>query len=94
MAEDAAEAAEQAHSMATLSSSEAELSMELSSGSVVEGMVGRPGASSASGSSSSGVAGVKKEVKPKRTFARELFARRAGASELGLRQPVSMEVVS
>ena len=42
------------------SSDSAELSMEISSGSVIEGMVGRPGASSASRSSVSGVAGVKK----------------------------------
>ena len=44
------------------SSDSAELSMEISSGSVIEGMVGRPGASSASGSSSSGVTGVKKRA--------------------------------
>ena len=73
-----------------MSSSAEELSLELSgSGSIVDGVVAK-GSSSASGSSSSGV-GVIKESKPKRTFARELSARRAGTSELVPRQPVSME---
>ena len=73
-----------------MSSSAEELSLELSgSGSIVDGVVAK-GSSSASGSSSSGV-GVIRETKPKRTFARELSARRAGTSELVPRQPVSME---
>ena len=55
----------------------------------MDGVVAK-GSSSASGSSSSGV-GVIRETKPKRTFARELSARRAGTSELVPRQPVSME---
>eukprot|EP00439_Symbiodinium_sp_Y106_P076919 s1560_g15.t9 len=63
------------------------LSLELSSGSVVEGLVDVPELLQV-------LVVLPAVLVTKRTFATELSARRAGTSELVPRQPVSMEVVS